>query len=600
MSTVLIVDDEQPVLRALKRLLHRDDYRLITADNGAMAMDLLREEEIAVIVCDQRMPRITGAEVLSAAYRLQPESVRITLTGYSDFTSVQRSVNDGHVQQLLLKPWDDDHLRTTIADAVRSFEQRQEHKRLTQLVETQKTELESLNAELERRIEDRTRELKVRCTELNQMRRELEQSLCDTVNVLAETLESHSPNVGFHSKRVAELASRIALRLGLDEHEMKDVEFAARLHELGRITGPPSKGADDDPPTAPSAQHIAEVGHRIVSRVTGFGRVAEAILRYPTPFDQKGAGESLPLASRILAVANAYDDISRHLDKPTIVRRRAAADALREAGGSRLDPRIVDATLRMFDDDARNDPIATEVQISALNVHEGMVLARSIENSEGILLLKEGTELTERMIERIRRLGLTGDLLDGVWVFGASDAPAAAPPAHRTPTAAPSTSPMTRPALAVSRSPVADAPHETPQVEVFDISAEVAKARREILVVDDSLMICNAIRRELRIVGVSVSIAGSGESALQLLKTHRFCAAIVDLMMPEMSGREVVQRLRQIAPTMKCVILTGNATRSAVLSMAGEPNVAAFLTKPWTTERLVGAIEKAINGGLPE
>ncbi|MCB9864391.1 MAG: response regulator, partial [Phycisphaerales bacterium] len=302
----------------------------------------------------------------------------------------------------------------------------------------------------------------------------------------------------------------------------------------------------------------------------------------------------LPLASRIIAVADAYD-ISCHMDKPAIVRHRAAVEALRQARGVRLDPRVVDTALEMFDEDARNSPVQAEVQVSALHLHEGLILARPIENSEGVLLLKEGTELTGRMLERIRKLGLSGELLDGVWVYGASDA---APAADSTPAAV---KPIATRQSMPEPSPQVEMGLELPgSIEVFDIpTAANGKKQhsRQVLVVDDSLMICNAIRRELRIVGIDVSVACSGENALRLIDAHRFDAVIVDLMMPEMSGRELVRRLQKSVPQLKCVILTGNATKSAVIGMANEPNVASFLTKPWTTERLIAAIDKAIEGG---
>lgn len=604
MSTVLIVDDEQPVLRALQRLLHRDGFRILTADSGASALDVLSREEVAVIVCDQRMPQMSGAEVLSEAYRMQPETVRITLTGYADFTSVQHSINDGRVSQLLLKPWDDEHLRTTITDAVRAYEDRQEHKRLQRLVADQKSELESLNAELECRIEARTADLHRRFVELTQVRRTLEQTLCDTVTVLAETLEAHSPNLGIHSKRVAELASRIALRLGLEPSELKDVEFAARLHELGRIAGERGGGA----PAGATKASVAEIGHGIVARVAGFERVAQAILHQENRYDDRAARGAVPRASRIIAVANTYDDVSYHIDKPTTVRHRAACEALRQARGNLLDPEIVDATLAMFAEDEKRAPVQSEVQMSPLNVREGMVLSRPIQTGAGVLLLKEGSELTEDMIEHIRSLRMSDALLDGVWVYGTSDAgeetTSGVAPAQRPPT---SGAPAVRATTTTNKEgsqraipAVAPAQSMAPSsVVVFDITTDSAaggKRRREVLVVDDSMMICNALRRELRMAGIDVCVANTGESALRLVKTHSFDAAVVDLMMPEMSGRELVRALQDCAAGLKCVILTGNATKSAVIQSAKEPNVAAFVTKPWTTERLIAAIDKAIEG----
>lgn len=115
-DAVLIVDDDEQVLESLKRLLHWDGYDIHLAPSGPEALDILNTHEIAAIVCDQRMPGMTGAEVLAEAHRLHPETVRITLTGYSDLGAAESTINTGHVSQFLLKPRDDDHLRSVVAD----------------------------------------------------------------------------------------------------------------------------------------------------------------------------------------------------------------------------------------------------------------------------------------------------------------------------------------------------------------------------------------------------------------------------------------------------------------------------------------------------
>jgi len=600
MSTVLIVDDEQSILRALQRLLRPDGFQLRTVDTGAEAVELLRQEEIAVVVCDQRMPEMCGAEVLEEAYRLQPESVRITLTGFADFDSIQRSINHGHVSQLLVKPWDDSHLRMTIATAVKSYEDRREKERLERLVGEQKAELESLNSDLEERIEARTHELNRRCAELTEARKSLEHSLCDTVNVLTETLEAHSPNLGFHSKRVAELASRIALRMKLSASDLQIVEFAARLHELGRIAQPavadkPSQDVDAD-----LALEIAKTGHRIVSRVSGFDQVARAIRHVHSPLHMQGEGHQPLLPSRIIALADLYDRLSCKTDQPTKLQHRAAVEAIKKARGLTLDPDVVDAAIAMFEEDGKRTATQSEIQISASNIREGMILGRPIENQDGILLLKEGSELTERMIEQIRKLATGGTLLEGVWVFGDSDEPSPKTPDHHeqvtiqpAPTSSPSRS---KPVDSADRTPTPTLESRpTPIKPVGNIPrpATPKTYQCEVLVIDDSLLVCRAIRRELRLAGINATIATSGSYAIQIADIQEFDVAIVDLQMPDISGEELVRQLASKHPKLNCIILSGNATRDSVVNMAQARNVVAFLTKPWTTERLVETIVKA-------
>lgn len=117
-KTLLFVDDEPDILLALKALF-RQRYEVYTADNGAAAIDLLRRQRIDVLICDQRMPGMTGIAVLREALEFSPKTVRLLLTGYADQQAVLDSVNIGEVFRFLQKPWQSEELRQTIADAVR-------------------------------------------------------------------------------------------------------------------------------------------------------------------------------------------------------------------------------------------------------------------------------------------------------------------------------------------------------------------------------------------------------------------------------------------------------------------------------------------------
>lgn len=116
-KVLLLVDDEANILRALARLLRRDGYTILTAGGGREGLEILRQHPVQVIVSDQRMPEMSGAEFLSSARELYPDTIRIALSGYTDLNSVTESVNKGAIYKFLTKPWEDDELRQHISDA---------------------------------------------------------------------------------------------------------------------------------------------------------------------------------------------------------------------------------------------------------------------------------------------------------------------------------------------------------------------------------------------------------------------------------------------------------------------------------------------------
>ncbi len=120
--TLLLLDDEENVLKALTRTLRRDNYRILTAGTASAAFELLACHKVQVIISDQRMPEMNGTEFLERVKDLHPETVRIVLSGYTDLQTVTDAVNRGAVYRFMTKPWDDDLLRENVREAFRRFE----------------------------------------------------------------------------------------------------------------------------------------------------------------------------------------------------------------------------------------------------------------------------------------------------------------------------------------------------------------------------------------------------------------------------------------------------------------------------------------------
>lgn len=106
---ILVVDDEEEILFSLRGLL-RQEFELHTAQSGAEAIEIMRRHVIHVLMTDQRMPQMTGVELLRQARGECPEAIRIVFTGYADIKAVIDAINEGQIYRYLTKPWDPDEL----------------------------------------------------------------------------------------------------------------------------------------------------------------------------------------------------------------------------------------------------------------------------------------------------------------------------------------------------------------------------------------------------------------------------------------------------------------------------------------------------------
>ncbi|MBK7542231.1 MAG: sigma-54-dependent Fis family transcriptional regulator [Candidatus Competibacteraceae bacterium] len=126
---LLVVDDEKDILRTLT-LTFEEDYEVFTARSGMEALSVLERQEIALIMADQRMPEMTGVELLQRSIRIRPHAIRIILTGYTDTVALIQAINKGHIYQYVTKPWDRQELRITVKRALDSYELCMENERL--------------------------------------------------------------------------------------------------------------------------------------------------------------------------------------------------------------------------------------------------------------------------------------------------------------------------------------------------------------------------------------------------------------------------------------------------------------------------------------
>jgi len=143
--TLLFVDDEVGVLRALRRIFLDENYQILTAANAAEALEILGKQKVQLVVSDHRMPGVTGAQLLKEIKERWPETIRIMLTGYADVQSIMGAVNEGAVYKFITKPWNDEDLRLTISLALQQFSLLQENRKLKEVTRQQAEKLKNFS-----------------------------------------------------------------------------------------------------------------------------------------------------------------------------------------------------------------------------------------------------------------------------------------------------------------------------------------------------------------------------------------------------------------------------------------------------------------------
>ena len=313
---ILIVDDEPANLRLLERIFRRD-FKVIAASSGAEAMRILEQHDVALIITDQRMPGMTGIELLKRTASLRPHTVRIILTGYTDVEALVEAINCGQVYKYVTKPWDNDELRLTVERAIEHYE-----------MNKSRHELALTNERLVSKMKSMTREF---------------------VRAIADALEAKDEYMHGHARRVSGYATAVGRRLGLDDTALERLSLAAFLHDIGKIGTPDhillKPGPLTDEERATMRLHPKR-GARMLLGIVDMDDVAEAVLHHHEHFDGTGypnllQGEQIPLLSRIILVADAYDALTSPRPYRGACSHEEALEQLEKGAGEQFDPEVV-------------------------------------------------------------------------------------------------------------------------------------------------------------------------------------------------------------------------------------------------------------------
>ncbi|HTZ17808.1 MAG TPA: response regulator [Dissulfurispiraceae bacterium] len=146
-SNILIVDDEPRVISALKRSFAEEPYYIYSAENGKEGLALLSTHKIKVVLSDEMMPGMSGAEFLAKVSSQFPKTIKIMLTGHADLGAAINAINRGEIYRFFTKPWDDFELRFSVRSAVDKYDLEEENRRLLSIIKEQALNLKLLEKE---------------------------------------------------------------------------------------------------------------------------------------------------------------------------------------------------------------------------------------------------------------------------------------------------------------------------------------------------------------------------------------------------------------------------------------------------------------------
>ncbi len=327
--TILVIDDNPDILKLMHFLLH-DEFDLILCSSGQKGLDLLRENIPDLVICDVMMPEMDGysfcREVKADPSFKHIPIILVTARAGSEMlvTGIDSGAND-----YLAKPFDVDELKARVRSLLRT-------------------------RTVEEALALANHNLKIRTDDLMDRQRTL---LLAMVKSLVSTIEAKDNYTKDHSLRVSRYSLAIAQKMGFADHELKDLELAALLHDVGKIAVPEEILHNTKKLTDYEFDQIKNHpvnGALIIKPISEFNSVASIIIAHHEHYNGKGYPYSLykddiPLGARVMAIADAYDAMTSARPYRTALSHNYTLKEIVRCSGTQFDPGIVDIFLGIHD-----------------------------------------------------------------------------------------------------------------------------------------------------------------------------------------------------------------------------------------------------------
>ena len=411
---ILIVDDEEIVLVALRDTLLREGYNVVASPHAIHALSVLKQQDFSVVITDQQMPMVSGLEFLAQVREIQPQTTRILITAVLSLGTVIDAINKGEIYRFIVKPWLREELLATVKNAVQRNELICKNDRLQAATQEMNRQLKDLNLALEDKV---AREAEHNA-QLLEFARSQEENLRRSVELCVQTMRTFYPTLGNQARRVAALCEAMAIGAKLSPTERQTLEISGFIYDIGLVGVPRQliKRWQETPDTMSKAewalihQHPI-LGQELAAFVQHLTAVGPTIRGHHERFDGTGypdqlAGECIPWLARLLAVAVAHAESN--------LEPKLAAEMIGKASGSAFDP----AAVRLFLDTAPKAVVPGKQRVVPLtDLRPGMVLAEGIYAENGMLLIPDGQRLTVTYINKLLNYNRINPIAQSLLVY---------------------------------------------------------------------------------------------------------------------------------------------------------------------------------------
>lgn len=308
---ILLVDDEADNLALLYRTL-RGTYNLEKTTSPLQALEILKERDFELVISDHKMPEMDGVEFLKRVQLMKPQVMRILLTAYSDANILIDAINYAKIYRYVKKPFNPDELQLIVSSALEYYQLKHDNDKL---------------------ISD------------------LKELFSGTIKAIMEALDAKDSYTSGRSRRITYYSIQIAKQLGLSIIDIGKVELAGMLHDIGMI------GVSDEilyKIDALSQEEYDEIKKhitysvKILEDIKQLKDVVEIIKYHHEKYDGTGypygiKGEDIPMGSRIIAVADAFDSIISNRIYRNKIELQDALNEIKQGIGTQFDPIVVKA-----------------------------------------------------------------------------------------------------------------------------------------------------------------------------------------------------------------------------------------------------------------
>lgn len=417
--TVMLVDDEQPILNSLKRLIKRLGCNIITFTSPLDALEALKGTSVQLVISDMRMPEMGGEVFLEQVAKSYPDIERVVISGYADAQATIDAVNRGKISRFLLKPWEDEDVFKVVEKGLQLAFLREENLRLQEETEAKNKQLKQLNQGLEAKVKERTQQI----IQANDRLKTNYRSVVRMFSALATRrlgVKASGENL-----KLNKILILVASKTGLKDQDLKQLYYAWQLRQIGKLSlsdelikEPYLKLGAEQQREFQNHPLLAQAACLMVKPLYPAGKI---ILQHKEYLDGSGypkgiKGEEITFRAQVLAVVNDYVELIHGLYDERAYSTAEALTYLSEKAKERYNQDVVALLAKVVEELSKSGDTLNDKAVFSDQLKPGMKLSRDLISGDGMLLLSADQVLDGVAIERIREMEFNLDETFKVYV----------------------------------------------------------------------------------------------------------------------------------------------------------------------------------------